>query len=272
MLRDPALTHHLAVRYNSLTVTKTTDGGPMGSSVELFSPFASHYQTLVETGTWTGDGIERALTAGFKTILSCDVNEDFVLAARRRFEGLPVTVYLGTSEEALSGFVGEIKEPAVFFLDAHAMPPSPSSSSFSDATLTPGNKSDPRLQCPIEREVQIILEQGFRGDTILIDDRQCFDTWMFNFLSESTVRRLVENLCPGRYTFSYWKNVLCITPRGIESPAESLHVRWGRGIKVNFAKIVNALSRGETRDTPPSGPQFQQKAKMRQPHSAPGST
>lgn len=203
----------------------------MGSSRKLFTPLASHYEILVETGTWTGDGVLAALAAGFKHVYSCDINGDFVVAAQERFRDYPVTIRHGASEQILQQLMREIDGPALFFLDAHAMPPSPTAHEFSFDTLTPGQETDPSLQCPIERELGIILSNGYRGHAILIDDRQCFGTWMFHYLSEESVRLLVEEYCPRLYEFSYWGNVLCILPRGVDRPEEDLRRVWRRRIK-----------------------------------------
>jgi hypothetical protein len=203
----------------------------MGSSKGLFAPMAKHYGSLIETGTWMGDGIQIALESGFGQVISCDINEEFVLQARLRFKNDPVTVHCGSSEQVLKSVVREVAEPAIFFLDAHAMPPSPAAHVFSASTLVEGQEQNEALQCPILAEIDIILEGGFMGHAIFVDDRQCFDTWLFHFLSEQMVRQKVSSLCPGKYSFGYYQNVLCITPRGVKKPREPLRTTLGRQVR-----------------------------------------
>jgi hypothetical protein len=203
----------------------------MGSSLGLFAPLAKRYRLLIETGTWLGDGIEVALEAGFQEIVSCDINEELVAQARTRFAGLSVKIYHGASEEVLGVIANRLEEPAVFFLDAHAMPPSPSSREFSSSTLRRGDEENKHLHCPIQREIDIILNSNLRGHAILVDDRQCFGTWAFHFLTEQEVREQVTTLCPGMYSFSYFQNVLCIIPQGAPVPRESFTRRVGRRVR-----------------------------------------
>lgn len=203
----------------------------MGSSLGLFSPLTQNYRVLIETGTWLGDGIAVALNAGFAEVISCDINEELVAQARDRFEGHPVEIHHGASEEVLRLVTSELHEAAVFFLDAHAMPPSPESREFSSSTLRKGDEDNRDLHCPIQRELDIILGSGFHGHTILVDDRQCFGTWAFHDLTEQQVRDQVAGLCPGMYSFGYFQNVLCIVPGGVSIPRESLGRRLGRRIR-----------------------------------------
>jgi hypothetical protein len=192
----------------------------VSSSTELFAYFAQRFGTFVETGTWQGGGIQAALNAGFRHIASCDINEDLVLQARARFRGEAVEVFHGSSEEFLGRLIPKLTEPTVFFLDAHAMPPSAKAKEFSPLTLKPGDEANPTLQCPLQEEVQLILQHEFMGHVILVDDVQCFGTWMFHYLSESQLKNQVHMMCPGKYAFHYYQNVLCIVPKGVGSPRE----------------------------------------------------
>lgn len=194
----------------------------MSSSTELFAYFAQRFETLVETGTWQGGGIQAALTAGFRHIVSCDINEDLDSQARTLFRGESVEVFHGSSKEFLARVIPNLTEPTVFFLDAHAMPPSAKAREFSPLTLMPGDEANQSLHCPLQAEVSLILQQEFMGHVILVDDIQCFDTWMFHYLSESQLRNQVHNLRPGEYEFYYYQNVLCIVPKNVGSPRESL--------------------------------------------------
>jgi SAM-dependent methyltransferase len=200
----------------------------MGSSLRLFASLSQTYRILVETGTWLGDGIAVALQAGFEKVFSCDINEELVQQARARFVEMPVDVQLGASEDVLRYVTAQLDEAAVFFLDAHAMPPGPDSREFSASTLRAGDENNKDLHCPIQREINIILGSGFQGHAILVDDTQCFGTWAFHFLTEEQVCNQVRAMCPGMYKFGHFQNVLCIVPLGTPMPRESLVRRAGR--------------------------------------------
>jgi len=208
--------------------------------VRLFRAFAANYRTLVETGTWQGDGIDTALQAGFAQVVSCDVNGELVEAARRRFTAKPVRVLHSPSEEMLSNVVPMLTEPSVFFLDAHAMPVDVAFAEFSTMTLMKGHESNAGLQCPIEKELSIILNVELAEHVILIDDAQCFGTWMFHGLTEDDVRHQVESISPGKYRFSHYENVFCILPSQAPTPREKMRTRLGREIR--------ALSRRKSRE------------------------
>ncbi len=107
----------------------------MGSSKGLFAPMAKHYGSLIETGTWMGDGIQIALESGFGQVISCDINEEFVLQARSRFKNEPGKVLCGSSEQVMRCVVREVIEQTSYFMDGHAMPPYPAAHVFFASTL-----------------------------------------------------------------------------------------------------------------------------------------
>lgn len=53
----------------------------MDHMTDLFKKFKNNCRVFVETGTFTGNGIQRAFDAGFETIYSCDINKKAVLKA-----------------------------------------------------------------------------------------------------------------------------------------------------------------------------------------------
>ena len=94
----------------------------MGSSVGLFSKYKEYSDILIETGTYTGNGVECAFNSGYTTVYSCDVNSEYVLNAKEKFKDKNFIVELIPSEIALKKFLNEIDERCVIFLDGHAMP------------------------------------------------------------------------------------------------------------------------------------------------------
>jgi len=193
----------------------------MGSSETLFSYFARYARVFVETGTYLGDGIQRALDSGFETVYSCDVNEELVEQAARRFADSDVQVVHGSSGDVLPGILSRIAERAVFFLDGHGMPPDASSEHFSASTLLPGREDDPSVYAPLRTELGLILAHPVRDHIILIDDRQCFGTWMFDGITESEVQHKLFSTHPG-YSFRHFENVLVCSPDDTGAPSEPL--------------------------------------------------
>lgn len=193
----------------------------MGSSVRLFRHFSSYSDVFVETGTHSGAGIERALRAGYTTIYSCDVNVQFVEAARKRFSERDVRLVAQPSVTALESICAEISSPAVFLLDAHAMPPTAFDEFFAPSTLMPGYESSTELQVPPMTELQIILESTCDNHVILIDDLQCFGTRMFNGLVRSDLERYVLSHRPSM-TIGEYGNVLVLAPDNLGIPRQPL--------------------------------------------------
>lgn len=201
----------------------------MSSSQTLFSYFAKHTRVFVETGTYMGDGIQRALDSGYETVFSCDVNHELVKQAERRFADAKVSVVHGPSSDVLPEILSQIDQRAVFFLDGHGMPPDESSKQFSPSTLLPGREDDPSTYAPLRKELELILAHSVKGHIILIDDRQCFGTWMFNGLTESEIRHTLVSSDP-QYKFYYFENVLVCSPGDLGAPSEPLLLRVRRAV------------------------------------------
>lgn len=205
----------------------------MTSSVALFSHFRPISQVLIETGTWQGDGIRKAFESGFTQVYSCDINGDLVERSRKKFEGKNLQIFHLPSEDALKIIIKNLNARAVFFLDGHAMPPDQKAKKFSSETLQVGSENNPDLQCPIIRELEIIGQSSIKDHIILIDDRQCFQTWMFNYLSQSHVKSVIKSI-NSKYKFFYFENVLICTFSNIGYPSDG-------SVKNYFANILNRL-------------------------------
>ncbi|MCG8441985.1 MAG: hypothetical protein MI723_09260 [Caulobacterales bacterium] len=115
---------------------------------------------FVETGTWKGDGVRRALKAGFERVISLEVHDPTFEAARAQFAGEPrVELVRGDSQHILADIVAPIAAPVTFWLDAHVM---------GEAR---GEKS-----CPLYDELDGLAAArgGRRADVVLVDDRRLF--------------------------------------------------------------------------------------------------
>lgn len=127
-------------------------------------------KSFVETGTGDGNGVVKALLAGYEVIHSIEIDTELASLLKLRFRKNPVvTIHEGDSRELLEGIVRQLPlEPALFWLDAH----------FPGAELGIqgyGAEPDPEKRFPLKREVETILNirRGI-ADVILIDDARIY--------------------------------------------------------------------------------------------------
>jgi len=92
----------------------------------------------------------------FKRIYTIELSEQLAAEAARRLASYShVQVLQGDSGHVLPEVVGQLNEPAVFWLDAH----------YSGGMTARGP-----TECPLEREVRAIALGGRADHVILIDD------------------------------------------------------------------------------------------------------
>lgn len=120
---------------------------------------------FVETGTFIGDGIECALKAGFKSVMSIELNKILASESALRFASdSRVRVFNGSSTTILRTLLPTIKEDITFFLDAHY-----------DGGRTSKDESMPQFPV-VEELTEIFIHSKAIAKTILIDDFRLFDT------------------------------------------------------------------------------------------------
>jgi hypothetical protein len=160
--------------------------------------YADRYglRTLVETGTYRGGTID-ALSARFRRIYSIELDDALYARARARFAGRPhVTILHGDSAETLPGVLGELTEPALFWLDGH----------YSGPGTAKG-----RRETPILDEIHAILAHPVAGHVVLIDDARVFGTWP-DYPTLDEFRRLVAAAAPALHV-AVEDDIIRITPR-----------------------------------------------------------
>ena len=142
--------------------------------------FARHPNpTFIETGSYLGDGIQAALTAGFQRVHSIELSPKYHAISTKRFAADPrVTVHLGDSSTTLRSLLPTIETPITFWLDGH----------WSEGDTALGQKS-----CPLMEELDAIAAHPIKNHTILIDDLRCWksDYEMIKFGVEDIRKKLL---------------------------------------------------------------------------------
>ena len=146
---------------------------------------------FVETGTYRGDGIKWATTQpNFEKIISTEIHKPNFLHSIDRFKRIgsidydmfhKIFIELKDTVDFLTKRVPEIKQPTLFFLDAHG-----GSGDF-------GENSNHVI--PIVQEISIILKHFYNFDDliIVIDDARLFDTEKpnaWNIADYTTIKNL----------------------------------------------------------------------------------
>lgn len=117
-------------------------------------------ETLVETGTYLGEMIH-AMRNRFKKIYSVELDPELYKNAKKRFANARhIAIYEGDSGEILPQILPEIREPALFWLDAH----------YSNGITARGI-----IDTPIAKELDAVFNHPVKHHVILIDDARCFN-------------------------------------------------------------------------------------------------
>jgi hypothetical protein len=121
----------------------------------IFKDYLNKY--FVETGSLCGDGILKAIEAGFENIISIELSEKHYNFCVDKFKNIPyVKLIKGDSGKILYDIIININEPITFWLDGHYS---------GDNTA----KSD--LSMPIiNYELEQISKHSIKNHTIIIDD------------------------------------------------------------------------------------------------------
>lgn len=116
-------------------------------------------KTFVETGTYLGSMID-AVKDVFDKIYTIELDEILYKRVKKKFAGLKhISLTFGDSAKVLPVILKKIKEPALFWLDAH----------YSGGITAKG-----KLNTPVSIEIQSILRHKVKNHIILIDDANLF--------------------------------------------------------------------------------------------------
>lgn len=144
---------------------------------QLFKKYKGNHKLLFETGTHKGDGVQNALNAGFKEVISIEILPEFYETCIERFKNQikenKVHLFLGDSNERMEEMLELIKEPSLIFLDGHF------------------NNGD-----PLWKELEILKKHPIKTHTIIVDDIPNY------FGNGEKVKEKLLEINPN-YTFTY---------------------------------------------------------------------
>jgi len=132
---------------------------------------------FIETGSHTGKGIEAALEAGFRLVISIELSNKWFEHCKEKFRGRAQILH-GDSGEVLAGMLpSRGSDPITFWLDGH----------YSGGDTARGTEESPLL-----REIDAIIKNLRKGDIILIDDMRCFSVEHHGFDRDTLASRLED--------------------------------------------------------------------------------
>jgi len=144
---------------------------------------------FIETGSHNGDGINIALAAGYKRVISIENQDKFYQRCLKKFgDNSCVTLMFGNSQDILPEILDELNEQATFWLDAHIV----------------GTE-----QPVILKELDELAARAFNTHTLLIDDMRLIrngETWG-KLLTLKDLELAVRRINP-LYSITYIPNTI----------------------------------------------------------------
>lgn len=135
--------------------------------------------TFIETGTYNGSMVA-AITSHVKNVYSIELDEKLHILAREQFKDNPnIHIFCGDSGKLLPGILCSIKEPCLFWLDAH----------YSGDITAKGETNTPILQ-----ELDAILKSP-HDHVILIDDARSYKG-EDDYPSIETIKAIIHKVHP----------------------------------------------------------------------------
>jgi len=183
---------------------------PHGTKRRILTEFASRYgtQTLVETGTFMGDMVER-MRRSFRTVHSIELSQPLHAQATRRFAGVSnVHLHQGDSATVLPGVLADQRGPCLFWLDAH---------------YSGGPTARAALDTPIMEELTLIFNHAIRGHVILVDDARLF-VGADSYPTLEALRTFVNEVRPD-YEMTVKEDIIRLVPTAAHGASHAASAR-----------------------------------------------
>lgn len=160
-------------------------------------------RVFVETGSYKGEGIKKALEAGFSEVYSVEIHFPFFSKMMDKFRKYPnVKLLHGDSAYVLRALIEKIHEPITFWLDAHNVYE---------------NKERPWIRnSPLLDELEQIKQHPIKNHTILIDDMDLSGGYLFDGATIEQIKMKILEINPmysikfidGGFDGRYKENIL----------------------------------------------------------------
>ena len=160
-LSDVIMAHRLEKELRDWEKQGRPDVLPNVMKQRVVEEYARKFQlaVLVETGTNMGIMVS-AMKDKFQKIVSIELGTSLYRRARRKFRRFShIRILQGDSAQVLGSLLPTLREPCLFWLDAH----------YSGGITAKGSQ-----ETPIVNELIQVLSHPVPGHVILIDDARCF--------------------------------------------------------------------------------------------------
>jgi hypothetical protein len=147
-------------------------------TLEILKKYPNEY--FLETGTFQGHAVELALEAGFKKIISIEIDSYLHGKAKEKFaaeiaEGR-VELILGDTAVIFEKIVSQLDKPTTFWIDDH----------WSGGVLLG------KYKCPLPVELEVLKNHPIKNHTLLIDDTRMFGHyWGLGLSKESVIEQVM---------------------------------------------------------------------------------
>lgn len=169
---------------------------------KVFEIYKTKNKTFIESGTFLGNGVYRAFSAGYTKVYTCDINAECVDNAREKFVGRDLIAVNEPSEIAFIDFLSNVDSSSLIWLDGHMMP-----------DIYGGIRSYTTREnleyCPLIKEIDIIKKSKIKNHIIVIDDFKCFETWLFDGLKFETLRNKILEI-NSNYKFTLYNEEIMV--------------------------------------------------------------
>ena len=145
----------------------------------IFQKFPNNY--FFESGSHVGEGIQKALDAGFEKIISVELSPYYYNVCTTKFRNNPkVDLYLGDTEDLLGKIISKINSSITFWLDGHN---------------SGGYTAWGKHESPLMQELEIIKTHSIKTHTLIIDDLRCWEKPHYEFDKQDIID-LIKSINP----------------------------------------------------------------------------
>tara|TARA_Y100000389_G_C17397662_1_gene483514 strand:+ start:464 stop:1003 length:540 start_codon:yes stop_codon:yes gene_type:complete len=136
---------------------------------------------FIETGTYNGDGVVKALESGFEQIYSIELDEERYQNCKEKFfDNDNVEILLGDSGKVLPELLKKLDKKVTFWLDAH----------YCGDGATLGEK-----WTPFREELEAINNHSNKENTIMINNWRCMNNTHIDHNTNKEVGYIGQENC-----------------------------------------------------------------------------